>query len=201
MTHHQDVAAMRSIFLRCEGAPQQHARAEQAEVSFRDMNPMQLLGNSSGQVEPFAAEVIRCHVPEDAGLLLPHVELGCGSAWTLPLRRRIQELNDPVGFGVSERLEENRVDDGEDCGIGPDTESQGGDHRKGEARILCKHAQGMPNVRQQVGQTAPPWSFGHPCDYSGKANPQLSRLRNTNGNEETAPGKGSVSLKDLRSRL
>ena len=90
----------------------------------------------AGEIEAGAAEVVGGDVLEDAGLLLPVVELGGGSDGTVALGRREQELDDAVGVRIGERLEQHGVDDGEDGGVGSDAEGQGGDGCEGEAWVL-----------------------------------------------------------------
>jgi hypothetical protein len=61
-------------------------------------------------------------------------------------------LNDAVRVRIGERLEQDRVDDGEDGGIGSDAEGQGCDGCDSEAWILEEAAQGVLEVMPQIGQ-------------------------------------------------
>src|SRR5579859_5612674 len=72
-----NVTAVGRVLLRREGTAQHDRRSEEAEVCLTRVNPMHLLGNSAGEIEPWSAEVVRSNVLEDAGLSAPVIEL-CG---------------------------------------------------------------------------------------------------------------------------
>ena len=55
----------------------------------------------------------------------------------------VQELNDAVGVGIVERLEQDGVDDGEDGGVGADAQGQGCDGCDGERGVGDQHAKGI----------------------------------------------------------
>ena len=147
-----DFAAVGRVFLRGEGAAQHDGRAKEAEVGFADVDAVDLLGMVAGEVEAGAAEVVGGDVLKDAGLLPPVVELGGRSGGSFALGRCEQELDDAVGVGIGERLEQDGVDDGEDGGVGSDAKGQGCDGCDGEAGIFEEAAQGVLEVMPQIGQ-------------------------------------------------
>ena len=135
ITQHHDLAPVGGVFLRGKGAAQYRGRAEQTEVSLRDMDTVYLFRTVAREVEARAAEVVGGDILEDVGLLLPDTKLGDGGAWTLALRRGEQELNNAIRVWVSERLEQYRVNHCENGGIDPDAQSQRSNRGKGESRI------------------------------------------------------------------
>ena len=72
---HDDVAAVRGVFLRREGAAEHDGRAEEAEVGFGDVDTVDLLGNGAGEIEAGTTEVVGGDVLKDAGLRSPVVEV------------------------------------------------------------------------------------------------------------------------------
>ena len=84
VAQHHDFAAVGRVFLRGEGAAQHDRRAEEAEVALGDVDAVDLLGTVAGEVEAGAGEVVGGYFLEDAGLLLPDVELGDGGEELLP---------------------------------------------------------------------------------------------------------------------
>src|ERR1700741_4168019 len=119
------------------------------------MNPVDLFRVVACEVEAGAAEVISSDILKHAGLFAPIVELGRGCGCAFAFRRCEQELDDPVGIRVSQRFEQNRVDDGEDGGVCSDAEGQGCDGCDGETWVFEETAQGMREVMPQVGHWVP----------------------------------------------
>ena len=152
VTQDDDIAAVGHVFLRRKRPAQPHARAEEPEVCLGHVRAFDLLRNTAGQVQPFTAEVVRSHVLEDAGLLLPHVELGHRGARAAMISAiGKQELDDAIGLRIGERFQQHRVDHGKDGGVGPDSERQRGHYGEGETGVPEKHAQGVANVGEECG--------------------------------------------------
>ena len=156
ITQHRHIPPVRRVFLCGECPSQHHGRAKQPKVRLRHVHPVHLFGNRSGQVEPFAAEVVGGHVPKDILLLLPYVEFGSRRTRPLPLRRGQKELHDSVRIGITQRLQQNRVDDREDCRVCPDAQGERGHYGKCESGVLREHAQRMFEVRKEIIQESTP---------------------------------------------
>ena len=113
-------AAVGRVLLRGEGAAQDDWGAEEAEVGLGDVDAVELLGAVAGEVEAGAGYVVGGYFLKEVGLALVGVELGDGGEEVVGQDGRVEELNHAVGVGVGEGLEEYRVDDGEDGGVGSD---------------------------------------------------------------------------------
>jgi len=85
---------------------------------------MHLLGNRAGKVHA-AAVVIAGHVRKDAALVLPHMQLGRRATRPLAARPGAEQLHDAISLGIGQRLEQHRIHNGKDRGIGPDPQRQG----------------------------------------------------------------------------
>ena len=140
------MAAVGGIFLGREGAAQHDGRAEEAEVGFRDVDAVNLLGDGAGEVEAGTAEVVGGDILNDAGLGSPGIEVDRGGAIAVAIGKGVHELDHAVGFGIGERLEQDGVDDGEDGGVGSDAEGESGDGGDGECRVGDEHAEGVAEV-------------------------------------------------------
>ena len=75
---HDHVSAVGRIFLRREGAAEDHRCSEEAEVRFAHVNAVDLFGHFAGEVKAWTAEVVRGDILQNAGLRAPVVELGGG---------------------------------------------------------------------------------------------------------------------------
>jgi hypothetical protein len=128
------------------------------------VDAVDLFGDGAGEVEAGSAEVVGGDVLEDAGLCTPVVEFGGGSAGPLPVGLGIEELNDAVGVGIAEGLEEDRIDDGEDGGVGSDAEGESGDGGEGECRVGDEHAEGVAEVAEEIAHV-----FLPPSDLTFRA--------------------------------
>ena len=157
-----EVAAVGGILLRREGAAEDDGRAEEAEVGFRDVDAVDLLRDGAGEVEAGTAEVVGGDVLEDFGLFAPEIELGRGSAGPGAVGREVHHLDDTVGVGIGEGLEEDGVDDGEDGGVGSDAERDGGDGGEGERRIGDEHAEGVAEVVAEIAHGCAALRFSDP---------------------------------------
>ena len=116
------------------------------------MDAVDLFRMVAGEIEAGAAEVVGGDVLKDAGGLLPPViELGGRSGGAFAVRRCEQELDDAVGVGIGERLEQDGVDDGEDGGVGSGYRGPAADGCDGEAWIFEEAAQGGVEVMPQIG--------------------------------------------------
>jgi 3-methyladenine DNA glycosylase AlkD len=151
---HRNVAAMRPIFVASKPASRDKLRAEDTEIPLRYMHAMHLLRNSPGQVHATTL-VVRRHVLKDAGLLLPGVQFGGRSAWAVHFRAGIHQLHKPVRLGIVQRLQKHRIHDRKYRRIGPNAQSQGGNHRDGEPGILDEHVQCMFQVSARIAHCFP----------------------------------------------
>ena len=75
------------------------------------------------------------------------------------------------GIGVGERLEQHRVDDGEDGGVGSDAQGQRGDGGDGEAGVLEEHVQRMFDVVPEIGHGVAPFAGRMPRILYAKEDP------------------------------
>ena len=155
-----DVAAVGRVFLRREGAAENHGRAEEAEVRFGNVNAMHLLGHFAGEIEARTAEVVGGDILQHAGLLAPVVELGGRSNAKVAIRRCVHHLHHAVGIRIGERLEQHRVHHREDGGVGSDAEGERGNRGDGEGRIADEHAQGVAEVAEEIAHVLPPLGTG-----------------------------------------
>ena len=73
-----------------------------------------------------------------------------GSKQATATGRIVIELDHAIGIGISERLQQNRVDHGKDGGVGSDAQRQGGNRGDGEAGVLEEHAQRVLNLLPQM---------------------------------------------------
>ena len=78
------------------------------------------------------------------------------AAAPLPSGDGVHELDDAVGVGIGERLEQDRVDHGEDGGVGSDAEGESGDGGYGERRAGDEHAEGVAEVAEKVAHVGVP---------------------------------------------
>jgi hypothetical protein len=69
------VAAVGSVFLGCEGAAEQDGRAEEAEVGFRNVGPVDLLGDGAGEVEAGTPGIVGSDILKYVALGFPGVEI------------------------------------------------------------------------------------------------------------------------------
>jgi hypothetical protein len=116
-----------------------------------------LIGNDAGEIEPWVTEVEGSDVLKDGGLGFPGVEVHRRTAGPAPLRRGVHELHNAVGLGVGEQLQEDGVDDGDDCGVGSDAEGDGGDGGQGEGRAPDEHAERVAEVLPEITHDAAPF--------------------------------------------
>ena len=117
---------------------------------------MDLLGNGAGEVEAGAAEIVGGDILEYLVWALPGIEVDRRGDGAVALRKSVHELHHPVGIGISERLKDDGVDDGEDSGVGSDAEGDGGDGGDGEGRARDERAEGVAEVLPEITHVAPP---------------------------------------------
>jgi hypothetical protein len=106
------------------------------------VNATNLLGPFAGEVEAWARKVVSSNLLEDTGLPLIEVELGNGGN-VVEKRVGVKKLDDSVGVGIREWLEQHSVDHRKDGGIGTDTEAKRKHSDKGKSRRLTKLAQSV----------------------------------------------------------
>ena len=56
----------------------------------------------------------------------------------------------PPGIAVGQGSQQHRIDNAEDCGVGPNAEAEYRDDRDREQRILAQPAQGVDNVAEHT---------------------------------------------------
>src|SRR6202012_4741404 len=102
-----------------------------------------------GQVDPWSGDIIGRDGIEHLSLLTPGVELRNGGDIGYAIRGGPYKFNEPIGIGISQRLKNHSVDDGENRSVGADAEGerQNGNERK--ARTLRKSAQALAAIRQK----------------------------------------------------
>ncbi len=114
------------------------------------MNALDLLRESAAsQIEAGTPEIVRRDILKSVGLLPPDIEFRDRSAGAGTLRRRVQEHHDAVRIGVSQRLEQDRVHDGEDRCIRSDSEGERGHGSDCEAGALQEHPNGVLEVFEE----------------------------------------------------
>jgi hypothetical protein len=150
-----ETAAVRAVFRSGEGAAGNHRGAEHGEVVCGNMNGLHLLRMiAAGDVHAGAAEVVGGDLLEDTRLLTPESELRNVCAGKRPVRAGVHQLHQRLRVGISQRLEQNGVDDGEDGGVDTDTDSddKNGDHR--ESRRFPEGTKGEAQIARHVTD---PW--------------------------------------------
>src|SRR5579859_635808 len=65
------------------------------------------------------------------------------------------KLHNAIRIGKRQRAQEDAVDDSEDSGVCPDTESQSQNGNESEGRRFCKHTQAKSDVLPEAGHGAP----------------------------------------------
>ncbi len=149
VTHQRDMRLVRPIFGRGERPSHHDGHTEELEVLCRHLFGSQLFR------QPGASEIddvgsVGGDVLDDVGLAAPVSELGRRRAGEAALGRGRLEDDHAIRVGIGDGLEQHRVDDGEDGGVGADPQCQGADGGQGEAGALEKRADGVPGVGQQV---------------------------------------------------
>ena len=139
VAQHHDLAAVGRVLLRGEGAAQDHRSAEEAEVALGDVDAVELLRMVAGEVVAGAGHVVGGHFLEDAGLPLVGVKLGNVGEEAVGQDGGVEEFDHAIGVGIAERLEQHRIDDAEDGGVGSDAQRQRGYGGDGEGGVLAEH--------------------------------------------------------------
>ena len=167
VAEHDDLVAVRAIFLGAEGAAAQDRRAEQPEeIGGHPPRPKLFGKRSAGEVHDTGVE--RRDVAKHLRLLAVVHELGGRAAAVDALRRSRLQHHQPVGVGKRHRLEEDGVDDREDRGVGADAERQRRHRRGGEAPALPEHPQRLPQVLEEAfNHGGPNYVSGLPVDPNG----------------------------------
>lgn len=163
IAQYDNLAAVGSVFPRREGAAQHHRRAEEAKVGLGHVQPMHLFRHCSSKVESWPAKVIRSHILNDAGLLLPVVKFCDRGVGIAALRIGVHELHDPVRVRVRERLEQHRVHDREDRGVRPDAQRQRRNGGEREAWILHEHVQRVFEIVEEIAHWSAPQNVVGPA--------------------------------------
>jgi hypothetical protein len=155
------VGAVGAVFIGGEGAAERERRAEQAEVIGRDANTVDLFGVcAAGQVEAGAAVFVGGDVLEGGGLAAKHVELRCRSAITGAGGCGLEEQDDAIGGGVSQRPQQDGVDDRENGGVRSDAEGQGSQSGGGECGRPPERTVGIADVVEES------FDVVHGCTHS-----------------------------------
>jgi hypothetical protein len=150
VAQHHDVPPIGQVLLGREGAAHHHRGPEYAEPALADVNPVNKLRPVAGDVETRAGEVIGGDVFEHAGLLAPDHEFRNGGDATVAVRRREFALDDAVRVGIGQRLEQYRIDHGEDGRVGPDAQRKGRNGGDREPGTLEEKVQRMLDVFPEI---------------------------------------------------
>ena len=119
--HH--LLAFRQVLLLCERTSAQHRRAEEAEEVGTHLGGLKLFRKcASCQVDDAVTE--GRHVLHDAGLFPPVLEFGGRRAGSRAIGKGVQEKDQAVRVGKRRGLQQDRVDHGENGGVGSDAERQ-----------------------------------------------------------------------------
>ena len=145
VSQHRDIAPAGKIFFLREGSAVDRRGPEQGKEIRAGLGFLNLLRQIARLVVRDAESPGR-HVLERLGLGAPEVELDGRSAGPGALRRHVHEHDNPLGIGEVHRLEQNRVDEGKDGGIGPHAERQCEDGGDRERRSLEEHPDGVLQV-------------------------------------------------------
>ena len=137
------------VLVRVERAAALDRRAEELEVVGRHLVGVQLLGHAAaGEVHDVGA--VGRDVLDDAGLVAPELELRGRAGAEGALRRGLLEHDQPIRFGKRHRLEQHRVDDREDRGVGADPQGQRSHCGEGEPRAVPEGPEGVLHVVEEV---------------------------------------------------
>ena len=136
--------------VRMERLAEQRTRPEHVEKgrrNARSVHPLRL--TRAGHGERHVADAGKT---AEAGGLRPEIEHPSGperlevAPWA-----RVPEKDQPVGSGKRQWLEEGRVDDAEDRGIGPNPERQGQNRDESEPGAPPQAPDGITHVLSEVG--------------------------------------------------
>ena len=147
-TDDRDASAVGAVLVGGEAAAEFQACAEEAEVSGRHVDRLDLLGPiAAGEIDAGPAEIVRGDVFEYLRLLRQEVDGGYGVVGVGAGLSGEPELDNAVGVGVRKRAEKGGVDEGEDGGVGADTEGKSGDGGDGEGVGTAERSEGLAELR------------------------------------------------------
>jgi hypothetical protein len=101
---------------------------------------------AAGELSPGSAKIVTSDLLEDAGLLMPDVELGHIRHGKRPMRTGVHQLYERLRVRIGKRFEQNSVNHGKDGGIDSDAH---GHHQNGDGResgSLAERAHGEAQV-------------------------------------------------------
>src|SRR5579864_3717116 len=102
------MAAMRAILGGGEGAAREDGCAQQAKIIAGHMDALHLLRlPAAGEVESGTSLVVSGDILENAGLLMPDIELGHAGAPKRSLRPGFHQLHQRLRLGIGERLQQH----------------------------------------------------------------------------------------------
>ncbi len=141
---HDDVAARSAVLLGAERAAQRGGDAENGEETHGDGCRGDAFRFAAGVVAPRQSDARRA---VRADVRVRPTEL----AHPRELReRRAVERDELLGMRIGERSNDDGVDDGEDGGVGADTERERADRNRRERRGAAQAAQRVAHVLQQI---------------------------------------------------
>ena len=150
------MASARKVLGRRESAAKHSLGAEEMEELVGDMDALDLLGAvASTEIESGPSGIEGRHILEHLGLPPPGVVLGYGSRRRAALRRAVHQNDDAIRLGKSQRLEQDRVDNGKNGSVGPDSEGQRGNRGGCEAGALAQSARSVPDISVELLQPCP----------------------------------------------
>src|ERR1700751_5471533 len=89
---------------------------------------------------------IGCHGVEALVLALPVEEVGIGDGAFHEVVFVVEERHQPIGIRIGQRVEQHRVHDGEDGGVGADAKRQRENRNRGEAWRPAQLAQSVAKI-------------------------------------------------------
>ena len=114
------------------------------------MNALHLLGTLTGEIEAGTSHIVGSHILKHAGQPLIGVELRDAGTEVCDHSRTGAELEDSICIRISERLEQYRIHDTENCGVSPNAQRQRRNSGDGETGILQQRSECVPDLIDQI---------------------------------------------------
>src|SRR5438093_10574287 len=141
------MASARKVLGRRESAAKHSLGDEEMEELVGDMDALDLFrAVASTEIESGPSGIEGRHILEHLGLPPPGVVLGYGSRRRAALRRAVHQNDDAIRLGKSQRLEQDRVDNGKNGSVGSDSEGQRGNRGGCEAGAWAEYPEGVFEV-------------------------------------------------------
>ena len=147
VAEHGDRLRARLVFVIGEEAAPQGIDAQRLEQLSRHHAAGQPLGLARAR-QVVALAAVDADVLEDLVLRPPVLVVRVSDGHLINLRARLPQVDEPLGFGVGQRLEQHRIDDAEDGRRRADAERQRQHRDEGEAGVPEQHARAVAQVLQ-----------------------------------------------------